>query len=321
MPRTHTTRSLTILALLFCLASSAEAQTTGDGVGTTAPSEEPRARALPIFQRGVTLVAEERWSEALEVFLEARAIFDSPILAFNIGVVQRALGQYVASLETLRGFLASPLEGVAATRRPDAENLVRELVERIGSIRVEVPLDLASAAEVAIDGRALTLDGARVTLTVDPGPHTVQVRHAGYTPLFLDRRVPPGTEVVVTAQLERLPAHLAVTASVPNARVRLDGEALGTAPYEADVEPGVRELVVEADGHVPHRATLRLEPGGSAAVAADLAVRGAEVYEEWWFWTIIVGAVAGAAVGTYFAVRPEPPFDGGSIGWVVGGSM
>ena len=45
------------------------------------------------------------------------------------------------------------------------------------------------------------------------------------------------------------------------------------------------------------------------------ATRGKPIYKRWWFWTLIGAAVAGAAVGTAVALRPqdEQPVKG-SIG-------
>lgn len=62
---------------------------------------------------------------------------------------------------------------------------------------------------------------------------------------------------------------------------------------------------VAAPEHVanPRQAILLTQTGSGSNVTAP---QGPEVWEEWWFWTIIgVVVAAGVAVGTYFAIPPQ----------------
>ena len=284
-----------------------------------ADAGDARAAARPHFEAGLGLIGTQRGADALDAFLRAHAIYPSPILAFNIGYCQRALGQYVDALASFRAFVGADLDGAAATRREEAQGYVRELEGRIVHLALTVPAP--EGVEVLVDGRPVALDGGgAAALALDPGHHTVQARRDGHRPLFVDRTLAPGDRADLTITLEPLPARLVVASNVPEAEVVVDEAALGPVPFDAEVAPGRHRLEVPASGHVPHRADLNLVPGGVARVTADLSPEPESIAEAWWFWTLIVAGLAGAAVATYFAVRPEPeppPYDGGSLGWVV----
>lgn len=313
---------LAALALVLSLAASAPALAQQQPPAS-AEDDDARARAEPLFAEGVRFVGEQRWAEALDAFQRARAIYDAPIVVFNIGYCQRALGLHVDALATFRAFLTRPLEGVALTRRAEAEDYARELEARIARVTVEVVPELATGTEVLFNGRPVELDAeGRHTRLVSPGPQTIVVRHEGYVPLFLDRNIAPGATEVVRAELRRLPARLVISSNVAQAEVRLDGEAIGRVPYDAEAEPGRRRIEVRGEGYVPHRSTVDLLPGATARVSADLELAPVPITSRWWFWGAIGAAAIGVAVTTFVVVyEPDPPpLDGGNIGWVVDAS-
>lgn len=317
-------RTVIWLLLLGLPAPVAGGEPGEPGGGIT--EEEAKTQAQPIFARGLELLKEQRWSEGLEAFSQAYAILPSPILRFNIGYCQRALGQYVAALETLRRFLAEPTTGVAATRRGEAEAYVKELEARVVRLAVAVPPELRPDLEVSIDGRPASLDGEGKLLAIlDPGRHTVQARRPGFVPCFQDRDLRPGEEARVEVRLEPLPARIQVSSNVPRADVSVDGKRVGLAPWDGELLAGRHRIEVVAPGYFPHASELNLAPGGAARVTADLVAvppRPTPIYRRWWFWGGVGAVLGGVATVTYFVARPEPqppPYEPGSLGWVVGG--
>jgi hypothetical protein len=290
--------------------------------GDAADATSPRGRAQPIFLRGLELVQQQRWSDALGAFLEAQRIFPSPVLTFNIGYCQRALGQHVDALRTLRQFIAQPLEGAAATRREEAVNLVHELERRVARIVIAVPADLRTAAEVMLDGRTVQLDASgEVNEVINPGRHTVHVRHEGYAPLFDDRDVGQGASVRVAVRLRRLPARLVITSNVLGATVRLDGALAGRSPFDAETLPGSRRLEVAARGYVPHRSLVNLSPGATTRLRTDLAREPFSIVRQWWFWSALGVVITGVPLIVYAATRPAPPppdYQCGTLNWCIG---
>jgi hypothetical protein len=320
--------SWVVVFTVVAVAVPARAQQPGDHAGGPAASGDavdpasPRGRAQPVFLRGLELVQLQRWSDALGAFLEAQRIFPSPVLAFNIGYCQRALGQHVDALRTLRQFLAQPLEGAAATRREEAVNLVHELERRVARIVVAVPADLRAAAEVLLDGRTVRLDArGEMGEVINPGRHTVHVRHEGYAPLFEDRDVGQGASVRVDVRLRRLPARLVITSNVLGATVRLDGALAGRLPFDAETLPGSRRLEVAARGYVPHRSLVNLTPGVTTRLRTDLARERFAIERQWWFWTGISVVATAVALIVWAATLPPPqppPYDCGTLNWCIG---
>jgi hypothetical protein len=303
------------LLVVGALAAPAFAQ------DVAAVDDDPRARAQPIFNEGLTLVEQQRWAEALDRFVAAYEIYESPTIAFNIGYCQRALGRYVEALETFEGFLAMELSGQAASREAEARGYVRELEARLVTLIIEVPPDERRGLELLVDGRAVEPQGT-ITMRLDPGAHTVHARREGYRPLFVDRELAPGESERVEVRLAGRPARLTVAANVQDAQVLLDGDAIGIVPFDAEIAPGRHEIVVQRDDFVPHRTVLEVASGDTARVEADLEEEPTPIYARWWFWGGIAAVVAGAVIATWALTRPEPeppPYDGGNLDWVVGG--
>jgi len=315
-------RSLLLGALLAVTLPTvpAAAQDVAQEAAEAAP--DPRVEAQPIFNAGLELVAQQRWAEALDRFLAAFAIFESPTIAFNIGYCQRALGHYVEALATFEGFLAMELSGLAESRVPEARDLVRELEARLATLTIEVPEAERPGLELLVDGRAVDASGATISLRVDPGAHTVHARRDGYAPLFVDHELGPGETERVEVRLAERPARLMVSSNVALAEVFLDGEAIGAVPFDSEITPGRHELEVQSEDYLPHRTVLDVASGDTARVEADLSEEPTPIYARWWFWTGIAVVVAGAVVATWALTRPEaeaPPYDGGNLDWVVGG--
>ncbi|MFO0562840.1 MAG: PEGA domain-containing protein [Polyangiales bacterium] len=319
MNRRTVRRNTASIVLIVCAASA-------PALAQTAPTPEPpvserdaaRARALPHFQEGLRLAEAQQWAEALAEFNRARSEFATTNVLFNVGYCQRALGQYVEALGTLRQFVASS-ESAAHPRRDEAVSIVTELEARIGRVRVRVRDDLRAGVELSIDGRSVRLEpNGELSIAVNPGSHTVQARHAGFVALFEDRAVRPGEIVTIEVALRRLPTRLIVRANVDGSAVLLDGASMGSAPFEAEVEPGRRVLEVRSAGYISHRSTLNLVTGTPARITVDLQREPVSVVRRWWFWTAIGAGVVGTATAAALIAMGPPPYDGGSLRWVIG---
>lgn len=155
----------------------------------------------------------------------------------------------------------------------------------------------------------------------------------------------------ITPQLARLT--LRVTGSRTDVELTLDGHPipLSMADVAAPCDPGDHVIearrggvvVASAAGHVdaagsveltlevpeppplPLPATAEPEPIASAVLAppAPAPARAPEIYEEWWFWTIVGGVVAagvGVGVGVGLGTSGSPTAPMGSLG-VIDGRM
>ena len=105
-------------------------------------------------------------------------------------------------------------------------------------------------AAVWIDGQYTGMAPLSVQLPL--GRYTVSVEARGHQEFrqVVDLRA----DTRVDARLTRFPAHtLRVTASVPSARVYVNGELRGVAPGSYSLPPGRHEIIVRAPGYEPFR--------------------------------------------------------------------
>ncbi|KYF99141.1 hypothetical protein BE20_32600 [Sorangium cellulosum] len=307
--------------------------------GPAAPAEAPAAdertaRGRAAFLLGVQRSKDAQWGEALAAFEEAAAARDAPIVQYNIGFCERALGRYVAARRTFRRVLASA-DGLAPAQIDDARAFVAELDELV--VRVAVTLDPAGTP-LTLDGRPLRLDtegGTRVfvalpgpagraeapaektfTVELDPGVHLFRAARPGRQDAFVQKTYRPGEKATLDLRLELLPARVAVRAEPAQALVRVDGREAGLAPIDIERPPGKYRIEVVRDGFETYAATLDLHAGQRADLTAKLVPVRPSVLKTWWFWTGAAAVLAGGAAVTYALTRPPPPYDGGSLNWV-----
>jgi tetratricopeptide (TPR) repeat protein len=128
-------------------------------------------------------------------------------------------------------------------------------------------------------------------------------------------------EARITA-LTRMVGHINVHASVEEAAVKIDGEAIGNAPLEGlELNPGPHAIEVSKEGFATWRSSVMVRSAMEETVEAEpkslVKVIRVEVpqkvdkpvYKKWWFWTTLVGAVA-VAGGVTAAVLLTQNSDG-----------
>jgi hypothetical protein len=111
---------------------------------------------------------------------------------------------------------------------------------------------------------------------VTEGAHVIEVRKVGATSWRQTVTVEVGRQTLVRAELARTMksdrdhATLVVTATVPNAEVLVDGTPVGKVPLQQVASPGEHWIVVKLAGHKSFEQKLRLDPGQTFTVTANL---------------------------------------------------
>lgn len=139
------------------------------------------------------------------------------------------------------------------------------------------PAQLRVTSEPA--GHALFVDARErgatpAVVTVDPGPHRVEIRDASGA-VLADQAIEVGESeireiaIALPPALER--ATLRVDSAPPGAIVRVDGEEVGTTPLAREVLPTRHRVDVELEGYVPAGNEVTLaRPGEQATLAFAL---------------------------------------------------
>lgn len=331
MRRTSFFISLTALVILSASAASA--------ADSPSPTEVEQAREA--FKRGTELARDTQWGAALAAFERSSKLRSSAGTTYNIGVCERALGQYVRARKT---FARALRERRSEADLPDAtvadlQRFVTEIESLVATLEVTLaPADVA----VSVDGQPLELsDGSawptgallagtqpagpgkavgtsKVRLVLDPGTHVFVLTREGFASAVHNETLRPGEKKKVDLVVDRLPATLNVSADRPGAVVSVNAVDVGVVPVSVSRPLGRYHVVVKHPGFVSYETDASLQAGQSTDLRASLKAESPSIFSRWWFWTAAGVLVAGAVTTTYLVTRPEPerpPLDGGGLGW------
>jgi len=157
-----------MLALGIALTSAAPA-------AGTERDDAAQKRAEALLQRGAQSFAKGACQEALNDFVEAKRLFPSPEIDFDIGLAQGCLDNPVDALRAFDRYLR-----YAASSPADPDNLVQakeqsaSLLPKVAVVHVEGP---PSGTELLLDGHPQGT--TPLTLYALPGSHSLLGRHGG----------------------------------------------------------------------------------------------------------------------------------------------
>jgi tetratricopeptide (TPR) repeat protein len=186
-------RALSALASCACLTLALAAPPSARAA--EAPSAEGQAEARRMaakekFEQGVAAYREQRFAEAMKLFLEADAIAPSAPLSFNVARSFEKLDDISGALRWYRDFLRrSPQAANAAEVRAKVATLASALSQR-GLQQISVMSEPAGAT-VLIDEQNLGI--TPVTRDLPPGKHRLVLRLAGYEDQTTDFVLEPQT--------------------------------------------------------------------------------------------------------------------------------
>jgi hypothetical protein len=324
-----------ILPALLAVVSMASAQPS------TAADDPKVAEARQLYLRGLELVRQAQWGEALASFEQSRRLRPHPLTAYNVGACERALGRYTRARARLDEALAENRD--SGELPPSILDEARGFLAEIDRLLVRLTLEVVPAGSgIAVDGRPLAPEPppsagqvANVAppgpgrpapkgpfvVVMDPGAHVFTLSRKGYGDTLINKTYRPGYRGNLRIELERLPATIHVLSDEPDGLVTIGGKDFGPAPVDILRPPGNYVVEVNKPGFVPYRSEVRVNAGEEVTLRARLAREQTPITKRWWFWTAAAVVVSGVAVGTYFATRTEPeperpPLDGGSLDWI-----
>ncbi|MBM4345059.1 MAG: PEGA domain-containing protein [Deltaproteobacteria bacterium] len=179
---------------------------------------------------------------------------------------------------------------------------------------------MTKGAKVFIDDKEVGEVPLPGIVEVEPTRHTVQVKKRGYT-TFIDTILPsPGQVVEVEADLVPSGGFLKVKSAKTDLKLQLliDGNVVGTTPFDGDVAPGKHVLEARAAGYLPESRPIDVVAGQELSLAFELKLVPAPIVKEdksllsrWWFWTAVGAAVVGGVATTVALsqdthVQPKP---------------
>lgn len=178
------------------------------------------------------------------------------------------------------------------------------------------------------DGATVSVDGEEVATTpmiepvwVSEGGHLVRVEKPGFVAheevvVFFE-----GDEMVLDVELLPFAGIVRVVTGEAGATVAIDGEPVGTTPYEGEVPVGPHQIEVTRDQYEPWSTDATISAGEEYFFEATLIPVPEETeiivreetpfYRQWWFWTGAAVVIGGgiAAVLLLSEDQQAPPVD------------
>lgn len=135
-------------------------------------------RALELFDEGAEAFAEDRFFDAITLFLEGDGIAPSPAFAYNIALAYRQVGDWARTLRWSRAYLRRA-EGHEEPVR-EMKALVVEAEKKVAATGLQQVTILSDPA-----GATVGIDGTPAGVTpwtgeLEPGSHRVELRLPGY---------------------------------------------------------------------------------------------------------------------------------------------
>jgi hypothetical protein len=173
------------LALLFGFAFGAfAAEPSADAQTQATVSDADRAAARELATQGLQLQQAGNFTDALDRFDRAQAVFSAPTHLLHIAQCEAALGKLVEAAETYRTLVRTPLPPSAPPAFVQAQQSgaaeLSQVEPRIPAIRVIVRPNVTPNMTIQIDGQAMSAALVGVQRPTDPGPHSVVLLAPGY---------------------------------------------------------------------------------------------------------------------------------------------
>ncbi len=311
-----------VLIALLLLSSQALAQPEGppDGAPHDPPKETPppkevspdaappqaseedrKLEAKQRFRKGIELIKEKAWAEALAEFLASRKLYPTRVATFNAAVVYRELARYAESLETYEALMRD-YPDMAEADMAEVRKAVTELRGRVGSIEID---QAEPGAQIVIDGTMRGTYPPPGYLRVSAGSHIVRLVKDGFEPFETRVDLAGGDQARVKAVMTALSESgqlKVVETSGKTVEVLVDDVVVGTTPWDGRLSVGKHSVVLKGEGKlgtapvqapvssqqtttlkltvVPLTASLRIQPTpATASVFVDAVEVGRGTWE------------------------------------------
>lgn len=278
-------------ALVLALAAAAPR-------AAAAQAADPAREA---FEAGLRSLAERRFGDAAAAFERSSALRPLPVVHYNLALAYRGMGRYLLAIDRFDRYLDAP----DASATPERLAAIREEVDDLRRRLVTLTVSASPAdATVSVDGHPLPAGTTSVTL--DPGPHALDVVRAAHRPEHRELTLDPGARVPLAVPLAPLrDGRLQVECAVTTARISIDGRSDFRGRASLPLAPGEHRVEVSAEGYLPYRRAVTVGPTGTVRLDVSLAERPNLALR----WGLGLGAsavVVGAAV-TAALLWPETP--------------
>jgi len=206
-------------------------------------------------------------------------------LLWNVAVCYRQERKYTEVKRYTERYLQEGGKKLSANDRRQAQALLEAVAALVTPVEIE---SRPAGADVVVDGKRLGTTPLKVEL--DVGNHQVELSLRGFKTASRELRAVGSEPAKLLAELSPADARLSIH-TLPNATIHLGSRVLSRGGFDGEVPPGKYVVRISADGYVPYRRDVQLEPGKRMSLSATL-----EKSSSRWPW-IAAGGGAAVAIG------------------------
>jgi hypothetical protein len=273
----HRLLCATTVTMITALASVAAAQPRRPPSPPTAAASTPGIKSLAqtltgdakaAYDAAKLLVGDGDFAGAAIKFQAAYDQSSDARLLWNIAACEKSQRHYAKTMALVRRYLDSGGPLLTDADRSEAKSLI----DAIESFTVRLTVTVSEAgAEVFVDDERVGTSPLAQPITVDIGQRRITAKKAGFADAT--QTVPVGgsaaADVSLTLSAEVHEGHLTVT-SQPDARITIDGKAVGTGKFDGKLHSGGHTLRVEADGMHPYQSEVALADDENRSIDVPL---------------------------------------------------
>lgn len=262
--------------------------------------------AIQLKSQGDAAIETGRFVDALDAYSKALSIEPTAALHYNRGRALQGLGRNAEALDEFEIFTqtaSDELRGAVS----NLDEMVVEVRRRIAEVRVDCAIP---GATLHVLDKVFDLP-LRQPLRFDPASIDFEVVAPDHEAWRQRVTLSGGQERTIVPQLKRTDPRslLHITANSPDARIELDGVAVGTAPLEVRVSEGEHRIRIAHPDYHPAERHIVLRPHERRSLSVTLEHQP-RWYQRWWFWTGVGTVVATGVVVAVVASTERSPSKG-----------
>jgi hypothetical protein len=263
------------------------------------------------YEAGKLLYQDGDFQNALIKFQRVYELAHDGRLLWNIAVCEKNLRRYTRVLATLDRYLAEAGPVISAEDRQEAKDLAAAAKPLVSALRITVT---EPGAAILVDDVSVGTSPLAAAVMLDLGTRRIHIQKAGYKSFDRPLEVAGGTELTITATLEkeRHQGRVTLLAGATDL-ISIDGKAVAQGKWEGPLSSGGHTLRVTAPGMAIYQSEVLVQDEKSREIQVTLTPLPKASSTSKWLW-IAGGAalVTGAAVTGALLYRPtsRPDVDG-----------
>ena len=299
------------LGLLLALATApASAYAQGNAAAPVPAAAAPLSASLTgmaraEYEAGKLLYQDGDFQNALVKFQSVYDLSHDGRLLWNIAVCEKNLRRYTRVLTTLDRYLVEAGSMISADDRQEAKDLAAAAKPLVSVLWITVS---EPGAEILIDDTRVGTSPLAAGVKLDLGKRRIHIQKAGFKPFDRAEEVAGGTELAITATLEK-EVHVGrlVVKAGETDLISIDGNAVAQGKWDGKLSSGGHTLRVTSPGMTIYQSEVIVQDNKPREIQVTLTPLAKASNLSKWLW-IAGGAVlvTGAAIGGAVLSQPKP---------------